>query len=420
MASQDTTKDVTEISRTPYQLDISQTTRACDVLLKHIGDERKRRTIAAPPKPNLLSAKVDDDEAGEQGRDQDETPVWLIATTKKHVVDRPRLKPGKISLPHPLNNGSSSTICLITSDPQSVYTDALAQPSFPDSLRKHITRVIGLKQLKANYKMFEARRQLKAEHDIFLCDDRVVTYLPQVLGKVFFKDGSKRPVPVNIAGAAARDGSRKKNESNSIQPRKSTKDETGNGVGQSERLVNEINKALTSALIHLAPGTSTAVKVGNAAFTAEMCTDNLRAVVNGLTEKYITNGWRNIRALHIKGPSTMAFPIWLAEQLWEDEDDVLEYEKKKFVGKDQKSLKGSGLAGAIRQDLDPMQPDPSDGVGELKRKAGETQSDGPRKAAKSKRTAEAEATIAADTLLRKSKLKQQKAEAMAAAVDAIG
>ena len=43
-----------------------------------------------------------------------------------------------------------------------------------------------------------------------------------------------------------------------------------------------------------------------------------------MVEKFVTKGWRNVRAVHIKGPNTMALPVWLAKELWVDEEDVLE------------------------------------------------------------------------------------------------
>ena len=38
-------------------------------------------------------------------------------------------------------------------------------------------------------------------------------------------------------------------------------------------------------------------------------------------------GWKNVRAVHVKGPNTMALPIWLADELWVDEGMVLEDEE---------------------------------------------------------------------------------------------
>jgi ribosome biogenesis protein UTP30 len=43
-----------------------------------------------------------------------------------------------------------------------------------------------------------------------------------------------------------------------------------------------------------------------------------------MLEKFVTKGWRNVRSVHIKGPNTLALPIWLARELWVEEADVLE------------------------------------------------------------------------------------------------
>lgn len=86
---------VAKASTTPYQLDQSQTTQACKVLLKHISEERQRRE-AGTAKPNLLTQDADPSE-DEQPEDE-QTPIWLILTTKKHIVDQKRLKPNKMYL----------------------------------------------------------------------------------------------------------------------------------------------------------------------------------------------------------------------------------------------------------------------------------------------------------------------------------
>jgi ribosome biogenesis protein UTP30 len=64
--------------------------------------------------------------------------------------------------------------------------------------------------------------------------------------------------------------------------------------------------------------------VGSSNFTPEQLSENIEAVVQGLTDKFISKGWRNIKALHVKGANTMAMPIWLASELWVEETDVVE------------------------------------------------------------------------------------------------
>lgn len=85
-------------SKTPYQLNLDQTTTACRVLVKHISDQRKQRAQDSA-KPNLLDGR-DDDQDDDQVSGVEE-PIWLVLTTKKHIVDEQRLKPSKMSAPLP-------------------------------------------------------------------------------------------------------------------------------------------------------------------------------------------------------------------------------------------------------------------------------------------------------------------------------
>ena len=71
-------------------------------------------------------------------------------TEKKHIIDKKRLKPGKIVLPHPYLDAANANlrICIITADPQRKYKDLVAEPSFPPGLAKCIKRVIDITKLK--------------------------------------------------------------------------------------------------------------------------------------------------------------------------------------------------------------------------------------------------------------------------------
>ncbi|KAK5138474.1 hypothetical protein LTR08_000060 [Meristemomyces frigidus] len=301
-------------SDSPYKLDPAQTLRASTALLRKIKTDETARQTAAPTTSLLADADAQDAE--------DDVPVWLVLTTKKHIVDKKRLKPGKIVLPHPYLdvNDASLRICLITADPQRRYKDLVTHPSFPVELGKRITRVVGLEKLKTKYKSFEARRQLIGEYDVFLADDRIITYLPNVLGKVFYKGGSKRPIPVSLEG---------KRQSKDEQGNKRRKlAEGGTKVVKMEvkptDVAHEIERALASALVHLAPSTTTALKVGKASMEPAHLQANVETAVAGLVEKFVPQQWRNVRAVHIKGPTTAALPIWMAEELWENEKDVLD------------------------------------------------------------------------------------------------
>lgn len=141
-----------------------------------------------------------------------------------------------------------------------------------------------------------------------------MTYLPNVLGKTFYK-GTKRPVPVIFP--VSKDSKTKKSDPVSKQT------EGFKALGSPKVIGREIERALSSALVHLSPAATTSVRIGLASFSPDNLAENVTAVVNGMVEKFVTKGWRNIRAIHIKGPNTIALPIWLASELWVEEEDVL-------------------------------------------------------------------------------------------------
>lgn len=294
--------------------------RASTALLRHIKSEEKKKAEESGTKQLPLDDNSDsEDEEQLTGND---VPVWLILTTKKHIVDKNRLKPGKIPVPHSLNASSSLNICLITADPQRAVKEVIADETFPTSLSSRITKVIGLSKLRERYKSFESRRQLLSEHDIFLADDRIILRLIKSLGKIFFKS-SKRPIPVRIEEVQKADGKRLKKDEKKRPP----PGEKYAAVASPAVVAREIEKTLNCVPVHLAPSTTAAIRVGNAGFTPQQISENIEAVVKGMTDNYVTRGWRNVKAVHIKGPTTMAMPIWLASELWLEGTDVHENEE---------------------------------------------------------------------------------------------
>ena len=244
-----------------------------------------------------------------------------MLTTKKHIVDEKRLKPAKIAIPHSLNTNSNARICLITADPQRTYKDIVASPAFPAELGARISKVVGVSKIRSKWSQYEAQRKLLAEHDIFLADDRVITALPKLLGKTFYKSTTKRPVPISLQEVPKTDGKRIKK----------AKGEASRGAATPKAIATEIEKALNGTLVHLSPSTNTSVRVGYANWDAEKLAENIEAVAAVMIEKYVPKKWHGVRALHIKGPETMALPIWLADELWTDAADVLDQEEVKKV-----------------------------------------------------------------------------------------
>ena len=333
--------------------------------------ESQRKEATSDTK-NLLTADSSDSSDAPLS---DIEPIWLVLTTKKHIVDQKRLKPGKIPLPHSLYTSPAVTICLITPDPQRLFKDTIAHPSFPPELSKKITRVIGISKLKARYKSFESRRLLLAEHDIFLADSRIITSLPSVLGKIFYT-GPKRPIPLSLEPYKAKADKTK----SASAPSKSKSQNNTRSIAPPTQVAKEIERTISCSQIQLSPTITTAVRVGLAIMSPEQVAENIEAVVAGMVEIFIPKGWRNLRAIHIKGPNTMALPVWVTEELWLDEKDVLEEEEAKEARRlaAQKETERKGREG------------------EGKRKKGKVLEHG---------------EMSQEMVLRREKLKQQKAEA---------
>ncbi|KAG0649319.1 ribosome biogenesis [Hyphodiscus hymeniophilus] len=312
MATGSTALTVKAENGSPYQLNSAQVLKASSALLKRIQTTEK---ASSSSKTNLLAAADD-----EEDQSSESTPIWLNLTTKKHIIDQKRLKPSKVTVPHALNTSPTTTICLITASPQRAYKDVVASPAFPASLGARITRVVDLEHLRKKWGQYENQRKLFSEHDVFLADDRIITMLAKALGKTFYKTQAKRPVPVNLAPAA------KKEDGKTIKPDKSKKGEKSQGgnPGTAKEIAAEIEKALQSALVHLSPSTNTSVKVGYSSWDAQKLTENVEAVANGLIERFVPKKWRGVKSLHVKGESTAALPIWLSDEMWVEEGDVVE------------------------------------------------------------------------------------------------
>ena len=291
----------TDKTETPYQIDPEQTLRASQALLRHVQAEVKRLQENGP-KRDLLAADDSDDEGTE-----DAQPIWLNLATKQYIADKHRLKPSKIPVPHSLNTDANATICLITTDPQRAVKNVVADPSFPSSLSSRITRIIGLSKLLVRYKSYEQKRQLLSEHDVFLADERIVNRLPKVLGKIFYKGTAKRPIPIKLAPG---DATKEKGQ------KKLPKEERSAAVSGPAVVAKEIEEALRCIPVSLNPGYNIATRIGLDSFTSEQLKDNITAATKAIIAKHVVSGWRNVKSVHIKSPTSVALPIWLAEDLW--------------------------------------------------------------------------------------------------------
>ena len=328
--------------------DRPQTLKASTALLRHVKKEAKRLQELSSKK-SLLPVSDDTSESDAE----DVQSIWLNLTTKQHIVDKNRLKPSKIHVDHSLNDSPSLSICLITADPQSAVKTAVADPSFPTSLSSRITKIIGYTKLKARYYSFESRRELLSEHNVFLADDRIITRLPTTLGKVFYKGTAKRPIPIHIAQENRVDGKRVKTGNKRV-----SKEEKHASVASPAIVAKEIEKALSCVPVSLKPGPSVSVRVGNSSLTSQQLTDNVCVVARGIIERHVVKGWRNVRSIHIKSPNSSAVPIWLANDMWVDDNAIAEEIEaegqevaavKESKGRKRKSKSESDVQGHVRK-----------------------------------------------------------------------
>lgn len=100
-------------------------------------------------------------------------------------------------------------------------------------------------------------------------------------------------------------------------------------IGSPRHIAHAIERTLSCAQVYLSPSVTSSVRVGLSSFTPEQLTENVETVVDGIVERFVTKKWRNVRSIHIKGPNTMALPVWLADQLWIEKEDVLSEEEAK-------------------------------------------------------------------------------------------
>lgn len=278
-----------------------------------------------------------------------------------------------------------------------MFKDAIAHPSFPTSLSQRITKIISVQKLEKKFHSFESKRQLRDSHDIFLADDRIITYLAKALGKTFYETTPKRPIPVHLEAPKPKE--RKNAALPSTKPKKDTSSQKS--VVAPQAFAKEIERTLSTAQLHLSPSTTTAVKVGLATFTPEQLSANIEAVIAGMTDRLIA--WRNVKAVHIKGPNTMALPVWLAQELWTDDGMILEDEEVKAL-KLKESQKGKKKRKAIVA--------PDDEVAQEGKKRKEIDSIGEEGDSKRKKAKkQTDADLSQEMKERREKLRQQKQEA---------
>ncbi|KAD3068446.1 hypothetical protein R6Q59_017540 [Mikania micrantha] len=212
--------------------------------------------------------------------------IYLLLTLNKIPHQNFTKTPNKITFPHSLRTSPESCrSCLIIDDRPKPNSQKLTF-DFADkkikSLGIPISKIIKLSKLKSDYRSYESKVDLFNSFDLFLADLRIISMLPEILGKVFYNKKKKIPVPVDLR----RDGDWKE----------------------------EIEMGFCCSLLWLGKGTCSVVKVGKfEGMKVEEIVDNVVAAVDGVVE-VVPKKWVGVKSFHLKFFDSLALPIYQVDQ----------------------------------------------------------------------------------------------------------
>eukprot|EP01064_Diplonema_japonicum_P001656 TRINITY_DN1109_c0_g1_i1.p1 TRINITY_DN1109_c0_g1~~TRINITY_DN1109_c0_g1_i1.p1 ORF type:complete len:332 (+),score=109.55 TRINITY_DN1109_c0_g1_i1:51-1046(+) len=227
-----------------------QTEEAAAALVKYMqGVEEKE------DKMNLLA------EAG---------PVFMVVQLMQSAGKGPSRKRRAVKIPHPMNTKENVEVCLITTAPQRKWKDKIKES--PEGL-ENIKKVIDMNKLRKKFKSFEEKRQLATSFNQFVADEAVLNFLPAILGKTFFRK-SKEPICINM-----------------------------------KKFPTSLRAALASTSYSLRENAQVSIMVGKTDFTASEIAENCKTVMEDIIPQ-LTNGWRDVRSVALKGSDTPMLPIY--------------------------------------------------------------------------------------------------------------
>jgi len=252
---------------TDYNLNQAKITDFVEALLKIHNGKQSKIDKTGEKKTQLFGAE--------------ETPVNLqISAIKVPKESRKHLV--KIALPHvPLVD--TKDICVIVKDLKKGlkedHEDSVNH--FKDLISAQgvdVASVISLRELKVEYKTFEAKTALCHRHEIFLADMNILRFVPKFLGKPFYSR-KKFPTPINL---------------------------------KSKDLKKEVNKALSTVFLPLGnQGSCSMLRIGNTSMKPNHLVDNILQATEILAKRY-PGGWKNIRSIHLKTETSMSIPIHIS------------------------------------------------------------------------------------------------------------
>ena len=275
--------------------------RASQALLTHLSKKASSPSLAREGKPTSLL---------EEG-----SAVSIsISVHLKRVPPKQSgsfARPASIGpLPHSLLDPEDGIeVCLFAKDPGDDLRTKLAEVPVAG-----LTRVLAVGKLKKDYQDFSRRRELVSQFDMFLCDDRVLNFMPQLTGKAFYEK-RKAPIPVRVSSNNA------------------------------AAIAAEIVRARDSTHTLLGAGQTVSLKIGHSLMTADQITENVLYSASRLVD-HLPKKWRGVMSMHLLATGTVALPLYKnlprieADAADDDDDEEEEEEEEEETGADDDKMTG--------------------------------------------------------------------------------
>ncbi|GME69709.1 unnamed protein product [[Candida] boidinii] len=222
--------------------------------------------------------------------------LYLQITNLKFFNQKQQFKHKFINVKNSIYDSEKDfKICLFTKDDSisEEILNELEEKSIP-----HLSKIISAKELKGEYRPYEARRKLESEYDLFLSDDSLITSLPKLLGKIFYNSPTKIPISI---------------KTQSSDKKFSIKTTT-----------NQINKILNQIAFIPPMGVNVSIKVGNLENKLSNLLENIESVYTYFEAQNLP-----IRSISLKLRQSPSLPIYINKELYSEEDVVKEDENDK-------------------------------------------------------------------------------------------
>jgi len=217
---------------------------------------------------------------------EEDLKIHMLVVFKKVPTSAKPIGVLSCSLPYPIFNIQTTSICLFVKDldedkwnPEIDKDAKLVKTSLVHEKGiKEIDTVISLRQLKREFKTYEAKRKLSTAYDMFLCDKRVLPLVSRNLGKAFHKHKTV-PIPFSIT---------------------------------SSNLKAEIQKCLClTRCILKNTGTRCSIVVGRVGQTGEELYENFSTIFKRLITK-MPGGLANVRSIHLSTNKSPQLPVYVS------------------------------------------------------------------------------------------------------------